>query len=280
MSGMVCPPSSFSFTFTRTLRLLVVMSRFLSSFVNSFPRRAKEQAITVTRQLGSEPPNRYEAGGYHPVNVGEIFIRKLGWGLCSTVWLAQDIWSVFNFSSFQILHQLLHRNQEMVAMKLLIGSLSVEKGAWDELGILRTLHDGSPRSLGYRQICQLDESFVHKGPNGDHNCLVMEPLGFSLLDIYRGLSDAMPLILVKRIATHVLQALRYIHEECSVIHTGQTSHQISEFPLFFKALLDIKGDNILMTGAPPGPGQATIQLSMDDLMSSTFKLTDFGAGML
>jgi hypothetical protein len=34
-----------------------------------------------------------------------------------------------------------------------------------------------------------------------------------------------------------------------------------------------------MTGAPPEPDQTTIQLSMDDLMSSTFKLTDFGAGM-
>ena len=164
-------------------------------------------------------------------------------------------------------------------MKILIGDLSVEKRTWDELGILRTLRDGNPQSLGYRRICQLDESFVHKGPNGDHICLVMEPLGLCLLDIYRGFPGAMPLILVKRIATHVLQALRYIHEECGVIHTGQTSHQISEFPLF-KAVLDIKGDNILMTGAPPEPGQATIQLSMDDLMSSTFKLTDFGAGMI
>jgi hypothetical protein len=59
------------------------------------------------------------------------------------------------------------------------------------------------------------------------------------------------------------------------------SHKFSEFPLFkalLEALLDIKGDNILMTGALPEPGQAT-QISMDDLMSSTFKLTDFGAGM-
>ena len=113
-------------------------------------------------------------------------------------------------------------------MKILIGDLSVEKEAWDELGILRILRDGNPESLGYRLISQLKESFVHKGPNGDHICLVMEPLGLSLLDIYRGFPDAMPLILVKRIVTHVLQALRYIHEECGVIHTGWTFHQISE----------------------------------------------------
>jgi hypothetical protein len=56
---------------------------------------------------------------------------------------------------------------------------------------------------------------------------------------------------------------------------------LNKFPKFlFSGPLDIKGDNILMTGAPPEPDQTTIQLSMDDLMSSTFKLTDFGAGML
>ena len=279
------PPSSFSFTFTQSLNLLA-MSRFLSSFINSFSRCATSSSrasleITVTRQQGSEPPSRYEVGGYHPVNIGEVFnqrykiVRKLGWGLYSTVWLVQDTRFVLIF--FQILYHLLHRNQGLTAMKILIGDLFVEKEAWDELGILRILRDGNPESLGYRLISQLKESFVHKGPNGDHICLVMEPLGLSLLDIYRGFLDAMPLILVKRIATHVLQALRYIQEECGVIHTGWTFHQISEFPLF-KVLLDIQGDNILISGSPPGPGQATIQISMHDLMSSTFKLTDFGAG--
>jgi hypothetical protein len=94
--------------FTQTLSLLVVMSRFLSSFLNSFSRRASSQAsvsIAVTRQQVSEPLNRYEVGGYHPVNVGEVFnqrykiVRKLGWGLYSTVWLVQDIRFVLNFSS-------------------------------------------------------------------------------------------------------------------------------------------------------------------------------------
>lgn len=103
------PPPSFPFTFTQTLSLLVAMSRFLSSFINSFSRRASSRAslsITVTHQQGSEPPSRYEAGGYHPVNVGEVFnqrykiVRKLGWGLYSTVWLVQDTRFVLNFSSF------------------------------------------------------------------------------------------------------------------------------------------------------------------------------------
>jgi len=75
------------------------MTRTLRAFINSFSRRASSRAslsIAVTRQQGSDPPNRYEAGGYHPVNVGDVFnqrykiVRKLGWGLYSTVWLVHD----------------------------------------------------------------------------------------------------------------------------------------------------------------------------------------------
>ena len=45
-----------------------------------------------------EDPNDYKKGGYHPVQVGELYkdgrykvIRKLGWGHFSTVWLVQDL---------------------------------------------------------------------------------------------------------------------------------------------------------------------------------------------
>jgi serine/threonine-protein kinase SRPK3 len=48
--------------------------------------------------------------------------------------------------------------------------------------------------------------------------------------------------------------------------------------LLTKAFLDIKGDNILMTGAPPEEGQLSIELNDDYLMSAMFKLCDFGSG--
>jgi serine/threonine-protein kinase SRPK3 len=41
-----------------------------------------------------EDPKDYRKGGYHPVQIGDVFkngryhvIRKLGWGHFSTVWL-------------------------------------------------------------------------------------------------------------------------------------------------------------------------------------------------
>ena len=43
-----------------------------------------------------EPDSDYELGGYHPVNLGDVFdsryyiLRKLGWGHFATVWLSFD----------------------------------------------------------------------------------------------------------------------------------------------------------------------------------------------
>jgi hypothetical protein len=46
----------------------------------------------------------YVKGGYHPVQIGELYnrryriVRKLGWGHFSTVWLVHDITYVFPFA--------------------------------------------------------------------------------------------------------------------------------------------------------------------------------------
>ena len=43
-----------------------------------------------------EDPKDYCKGGYHPVNIGDVYngryniLRKLGWGHFSTVWLCWD----------------------------------------------------------------------------------------------------------------------------------------------------------------------------------------------
>ena len=44
-----------------------------------------------------EDPDDYSPGGYHTVNIGDLYhnqykvVRKLGWGHFSTVWIAWDI---------------------------------------------------------------------------------------------------------------------------------------------------------------------------------------------
>ncbi|EGN94656.1 hypothetical protein SERLA73DRAFT_77409 [Serpula lacrymans var. lacrymans S7.3] len=147
-------------------------------------------SILVIRPNVPEPARRYEPGGYHPVNVGEIYnqryqvVRQLGWGQYSTVWLVQDT-----------------RDGRPAAMKVLVGKLTNDKSGWDEVGILKTI-------------------LSVQGPNGAHICLITEPMGPTVLYIYECVSRAMPLSLVKRISKHVLHALQYIHEECGLVHTG------------------------------------------------------------
>ncbi|KAF8799940.1 kinase-like protein [Phlegmacium glaucopus] len=222
------------------------MSRFLSVFRNILGRKSTSIAhasstlpVIVHRTNNPEPQHRYEPGGYHLVIPGEVYnqryqvIRKLGWGIYSTVWLVQDT-----------------QNQSLAALKILVGDLTIasKKGDWDELGMLKTKFS-------------LLDNFTHQGPNGNHICLVLEAMNLSVLDVYRAFPGAMPLPLLKRVCKHIISALHYLHE-CGIIHT------------------DIKGDNILMSGAPPEEGQLNFELNDSYLMSTTFKLSDLGAANL
>ncbi|KAJ6581142.1 kinase-like protein [Mycena capillaripes] len=202
--------------------------------------------IPVTRAPASLPPNLDQAG-FHPISQGDIFggryeaLRNLGCGLYSTVWLVRDV-----------------RTQKDAAMKVMVSSLTDNNRGPDERGIMTILRDANPHSLGKNHVCQLFDSFVHEGPNGLHNCLVLEPLGLSIQDVYRSFGGSLPLILVQHVARDVLQGLKYLHE-CGVIHT------------------DIKGDNILMTGLDFPEGQSTVDVEILDLFKTAYKLTDFGS---
>jgi hypothetical protein len=58
--------------------------------------------VIIHRKNNSAPQHRYRSGGYHPVLAGDVYnqryrvVRQLGWGLYSTVWLAQDTEFVFD----------------------------------------------------------------------------------------------------------------------------------------------------------------------------------------
>lgn len=48
-------------------------------------------------RVDAEPLRRYEAGGYHPLALGDVLeggrykiLHKLGWGSYSTTWAAKD----------------------------------------------------------------------------------------------------------------------------------------------------------------------------------------------
>lgn len=54
--------------------------------------------LQLVRAISEEPIGRYCDGGYHPVRIGDVFnsgkykvVRKLGYGVYSTVWLVCNL---------------------------------------------------------------------------------------------------------------------------------------------------------------------------------------------
>ncbi|KAI0073440.1 kinase-like protein [Panus rudis PR-1116 ss-1] len=230
------------------------MLRLLNTGIRALRRRPGHSStasrsvstIRISRAATPLPPHLNEKE-FHPVQQGELYsdryeaIRNLGRGRYSTVWSVRDV-----------------RTEQELVMKVLVSSLTDDSRGPDEVGIMTILRNGNPQSPGRNHVCQLLDSFIHSGPHGRHICLVLEPLGLSVHDIYKSFRHSLPLILVQRIANHVLQGLQYVHE-CGVIHT------------------DIKADNIMMTGTGFPAEQSVVDLEIGKLFRESYKLTDFGS---
>ncbi|SPJ08454.1 serine/threonine protein kinase [Plasmodium sp. DRC-Itaito] len=186
-----------------------------------------------------EGSDEYCEGGYHPVKINEIYNDryriegKLGWGHFSTVWVATDLKS---------------KPLKFVAIKIQKGSETYTESAKCEINYLNTVKvnsfDSSWVELKEQQrerlfhynmtkgVVSFIDSFQHKGPNGTHICMVFEFMGPNLLSLikhydYKGI----PLNLVRKIATHVLIGMQYLHDVCKIIHSDIKPENVLVSPL-------------------------------------------------
>ena len=157
-----------------------------------------------------EDSEDYCKGGYHPVSVGEQYkdgkytvVRKLGWGHFSTVWLSRD-----------------NTTNKHVALKVVRSAAHYTETALDEIKLLNKVVTANENHPGRRHVVSLLDSFTHKGPNGNHVCMVFEVLGENLLGLIKRWNHrGIPIPLVKQITKQVLLGLDYLHRECGIIHT-------------------------------------------------------------
>ncbi|KAI0502815.1 kinase-like domain-containing protein [Xylaria bambusicola] len=177
-------------------------------FLSQVPR-VKHYSISsmfrpsYTCDIDAEPLHRYRPGGYHPILLGDLFkdqrykvIQKIGWGGNSTTWVARD--------------QLHNRN---VALKVSVS----EKSSNNEAHVLNAISKLSEESLrqdhpGQHHLMRMLDHFTVDGPNGIHDCLVLELLGPSVPDVIESLySDGrLPADFAKSTAYQALLGIDYL----------------------------------------------------------------------
>jgi len=104
-------------------------------------------------------------------------------------------------------------------MKVLSASCYGTESDIFELEILQHLKSGDVTHPGYQYISILHDSFTHKGPNGEHVCLIFKVMGESLRTFREWFDERIPTPLVQKFTKQLLHALEYAHER-GVIHTG------------------------------------------------------------
>ncbi|KAI1714417.1 protein kinase domain-containing protein [Ditylenchus destructor] len=179
----------------------------------------EQEGVLGSDDEEQEDPKDYRKGGYHPVQIGDVFngryhvIRKLGWGHFSTVWLCWDT-----------------QSKQFVALKIVKSAEHYTEAALDEIKLLKSVCESDPDDSGCQRIVQLLDEFQVNGVNGTHVCMVFEVLGCNLLKlIIRSNYEGLPLEQVRVIIREVLEGLHYLHSKCQIIHT------------------DIKPENVLVS---------------------------------
>jgi len=201
---------------------------------------AEAQDYTESDDEGADG---YRKGGYHPVQVGEVYngryqvIAKLGWGHFSTVWLCMDM-SYGRFLAMKVQKSAPHYTEaaydeiELLAEAAKRGTLP----EWNatQNGPLKGLFPTVLESKWFTGVVQLLDYFEHFGPHGKHVCMVFETMGPNVLALIKRYNfKGIPLEIVRKVTTHTLIGLDYLHRICGIIHT------------------DLKPENVLV-GCPKG----------------------------
>lgn len=219
---------------------------------------------------GDEDADSYKVGGYHPVEIGEIYnkryqiVEKMGWGHFSTVWLCLDLQVQKEANRSKDKDKDNDKGSEVDAKRPLYVAMKIQKSAshyrdaaFDEIELLQSTVVATTKEevvkehgAGYnsRVVILLDD-FEHKGPNGKHVCMVFEMLGENLLRVIKNFNyKGMNMEIVRNFTREICIGLDFLHRHCQIIHT------------------DLKPENILVA-TPCEPKESSLKSLLE--ISST-----------
>ncbi|KAL7764782.1 hypothetical protein ACKLNR_005927 [Fusarium oxysporum f. sp. zingiberi] len=148
--------------------------------------------------VDAEPMHRYRPGGYHPVALGDSLsdgrykvLHKLGWGSYSTTWAAKD-----------------QTHDRYVALKITVAEARRSR----DTEIFQSLAASPRNHEGSCYVNQMWDQFTLIGPNGSHDCLVLDLVGPNIVDIIDShcKGDRLPPHAAKSISRQVLQGIDYL----------------------------------------------------------------------
>lgn len=117
------------------------------------------------------------------------------------------------------------RANRHVALKILRADSHGGEHDIFELSILEHIKSTDGSNPDASHILGLLDHFRHRGPQGDHLCLIFKAMGPDLM-AYRRLFPELriPFHTLKQITRQLLLALAYLHKSCRIIHTGKSEH--------------------------------------------------------
>lgn len=165
----------------------------------------------------------YNIGRLLPIYLDDFYkdrylvLRKLGYGMYSTVWLVVNVYS-----------------ERYYAFKVLSGELYGSGQDAFETEILEKLRDCQNEHAGGRYTIQLVDRLRIRGENGYHVGYVLEIMAETLDQFGKFLRDNMngdlvriPIRLLKRLVKQLLMGLDHVHG-LGIIHTGSSSARLNE----------------------------------------------------
>ncbi|KAI0785254.1 kinase-like domain-containing protein [Abortiporus biennis] len=238
-------------------------SRLCHSFVNASFSTISHRRFCPSQLDYVEDIEAYKPGGLHPVAVGDIFsngryrvLHKLGFGGTSTIWLARDQQAP---PSGKLMTLKVMRAEQSAEARDTIAELSIPQR------LRKILQENHCTVLPHIQ--NIEDSFLHQGPNGTHLCLVSQLAGpsvRSMFDCPGRVSESRRLRsdLARKVARQVASAVQLMHSAGYVHGDLTTSNVLFQFSESVKQWSDDQLYSLLgepetdmiatIDGSPPG----------------------------